>query len=144
MTTKITRLVRAWMVIIAFAASACGSPPDAPRRDSSPRADDPVECRVSLNTGDIAVALRITDSKVIRALVLDPLEKAVVDMKPEKYVVMGSVSVKRRDGSEDGFVLFSPWGHCKKGGKYLIADLSAFQKVLKDALKRADEHLVGP
>jgi hypothetical protein len=93
-----------------------------------------VECRISLGREGLTLDLRITDRKLIKKLIEEPLKKARTDPDPAKYKVLGSVILKKKDGSEDRFVFFSPWGRYKVGEKYLIADFSGLKKAFKEAI----------
>lgn len=100
-----------------------------------------VECRISLDLGGgIAAELRLTDANLIKDLFLEPLRKARPDPERTKYKVLGSVSVKKKDGSEESFVLFRPWGRIQ-GEKLLIVDLSGLRKLLKESLSQAADLL---
>lgn len=102
-----------------------------------------VECRISLDIGSRTqfVVLRITDPDLIRKLIEDPLRKARPDPNPARYEILGSVKLENKDGTDDGFVFFCPWGRCKVGDKYLIADFSALRKEFKEAIDRAKKNL---
>jgi hypothetical protein len=100
-----------------------------------------VECRISLEAGsvDLTLDLRITERKLIKKLVEDPLSKARPDPDPAKYKVGGSVILKYKDGSEGRFVFFHPWGRYKMGDKYMVADFSGIQKEFKKAIANVKE-----
>ncbi len=50
----------------------------------------------------------ITDQKLVNQLIEQPLKSAKADPRPAEYVIIGSVNMKRKDGSYDGLFLFAP------------------------------------
>ena len=119
-------------------------PPDAgifawqeANRGKADQVNSVVECTISLGLHPTYVELRIADQKQIKEIVQDPLEKARLDPDPAKYKVLGSVSMKRNDGSEYRCTLFSPWGRFSRDRKIYIADFSAMRKALKESLTDA-------
>jgi hypothetical protein len=96
-----------------------------------------VECRVKLgNPNDpIGLEMRISDAKLIQRAVLDPLAAAKADPKPAEYKLLGQVTILRKDGSEEGFVLFSPWRRVSSKGKYLIVDFTELRKACRTAVE---------
>lgn len=75
--------------------------------------------------------LRITDPKLIRELLEEPLRQATINPKPARYVPFASLTIEYKGGSTDGMVLFLPWGHYKYNEKYLTTDFSTLRKELK-------------
>lgn len=104
------------------------------------------ECRVSLELGgpQSTVDWRSRDTKRMKELFLDPLAKAKRDPMPAAYVIIGSITMTREDGSKEHFYLFTPLGHIKRARDeaYLIADLAplytAFKKALKDGIEEVE------
>jgi hypothetical protein len=96
-----------------------------------------VECRISLGREGLTLDLRITNRKLIKKLIEEPLGKARKDPDPARYQVLGTVLLKKKDGSEDRFVIFQPWGRYKVGDRYMIADFSGLKKAFKEAIARS-------
>ena len=145
------------LIVLAFACSAvvCEHEVrgDVPKEDEPEtdvffgKNDSPVkECRVSLELGgpDSTVDWRIRDVKRLKELFLNPLANATRDPMPAAYVIMGTITVTRKDGSTEHFYVFSPQGYIKRARDeaYLIADLdllfAAFTQALKDGIKTAE------
>ena len=49
--------------------------------------------------------------------------------------------LKRRDGTQDVYGLFHPWGNFKHKDNYLIADFSGLKMVLKQSFTQANRYL---
>jgi hypothetical protein len=95
-----------------------------------------VECRVVFGEGSgPLVEVRITDSELIRFAVERPLANAKPDTVRAEWKVVVTVKLKRKDGSEDGIVLFSPWGYIKADGRAQVADLSLLKKTVRSMLE---------
>jgi len=95
-----------------------------------------VECRVSLEVNyKQTLVWRTRDNKVMKELILDPLANAKPDPQPARYEIWGSITITRKDGSEEVFILFHPWGRVKRGDAYLIADLDQLRAAFKEKLK---------
>jgi hypothetical protein len=131
-------VVSATMVaVLRFAASATGSTePELPNNAI-------VECSLSLGSGSLGkhVELRITDQKLLRDLIDEPLRKARVDPDPARYVPVCSVRLVFKDGSRDGFVMFEPWGHYKRKNNYMIAQFDKLKMEFKRSLDQASAEL---
>jgi hypothetical protein len=98
-----------------------------------------VDCRVSLDLNFTQfLEWRITDPKLVKKLIEDPLKNARPDPRPAKYVIIGSMHFKRKGGAEDAVALFRPWGRYKVEKKYRIADFSGIQEAFKKAIASAD------
>jgi hypothetical protein len=52
----------------------------------------------------------------------------------------GAVSLKRKDGTLDYYVLFTPWGYIKHNNSYPVSDLGGLRKALLDEVER--HHLI--
>src|SRR5262249_46048411 len=50
-------------------------------------------------------------------------------------------TLRKKDQSEQVFILFHPWGRYKHGDKYLITDFSALQKAFSESIVRAQRYL---
>jgi hypothetical protein len=125
------------LVSLACAMSVRGDEPEG-RVFFEKKNSEAVDCRVSLHLGyKHTVEWQTRDSKVMKELILDPLANARPDLKPARYEIRGSITITRKDGSEEVFILFDPWGHVKRGNVYLIADLRRLPAALKEALKDA-------
>jgi hypothetical protein len=70
---------------------------------------------------------------------VNPLKKAKPDTNPAKYMVLGDMHVTFDDGSEEGAVLFLPWGHYKSNGKYMVADFGPLQQYAQSAISMAKD-----
>jgi hypothetical protein len=101
------------------------------------------ECRISLDLGAKGrfLELRITEPSLIKELVEDPLNRGQADPDPARYVVKGSIVFKRKDGSQEGLVLFHPWGRYKLADKYFITDFSLIQQAFQQSISQAQQHL---
>jgi hypothetical protein len=96
------------------------------------------KCCITLYRGfHQALDWRTKDVKLMKDLFLNSLENAKPDPKPAAYEILGLVTVTRKDGSEEVFIVFLPWGHLKRENAYLIADLGRLRSALKEDLKRA-------
>src|SRR5438552_17894283 len=101
-----------------------------------------VDCSASLDMGGgTFVELRLTKANLIKELIEEPLRKASPDPHPKDYKINGLVRIKKKNGSEDSFVLFRPWGRLKIHEKYVIADLNGIQKLFKKSLTRGADRL---
>jgi hypothetical protein len=140
------KLVRSLSLLVLFAVT-----PTLPTRSTArpvdkaqaPEKKEIVECRVSLDIGsdeNLRLDLRITERKLIKKLLENPLSKARPDPKPSAYKIRGSVILKYKDGSEVRFVFFQPWGRYKVRDKYMIADFSGIQKAFKKAIANVKEY----
>jgi hypothetical protein len=96
-----------------------------------------VECVVSLETSKDGcyIQLRLTDPDMIKQLVEDPLDKARVEQQKAAYVVVGMITMKRKDGATDGANLYGPWGKVGRGKKLYTADLQALRKQILESLE---------
>lgn len=108
----------------------------------APEKKEIVACRISLGDvgeGDgMTLDLRITERKFIKQLIEGPLRTARPDPDPDRYKILGSVTLRYKGGSEGRFILFRPWGRYKVGDKYMIADFSGIQKAFKKAIANAE------
>jgi hypothetical protein len=97
------------------------------------------EARVRLAltyTEDSFVEVLIRDKKVLSKEILVPLKKAKIDPQPGAYIVVGLLSVKRKDGSVIHYHLYSPWGNFSDAqGKYYIADFRSLLETLRKAMR---------
>src|SRR5215208_3364005 len=93
----------------------------APAEPKAAHPNPVVECRVRFGSTDdgVALELRITEAALIRRLVEEPLAAAKADPERAEWIVLGTVSLRRKDGNGEGFVLFSPLGKIKQNGAYL-------------------------
>jgi hypothetical protein len=114
---------------------------DGKKAEEGPRRVDGktvVEARVRLGLGyteDMFVELLIRDKKVLNEEILVPLEKAKADPQPAKYIVVGTLSVKRHDGSVAYYWLYSPWGcFSNEKDKYYMADFQRLLGTLRKAM----------
>jgi hypothetical protein len=72
--------------------------------------------------------MHITDPVLIHKLVEEPISKSVLDPKPARYEVLGTLSIEYQDGSRDVLWVFIPWGHYKRDEQYRVADFSPLAK----------------
>lgn len=101
------------------------------------------ECRVQLGipSDRVNLELTITDRELIRRLIESPLELANENAHPARYVVIGTVEIRRRDGTKDRIALFEPWGHFKHGEKYMTTDFCELKKAFKVAVAETAVYL---
>jgi hypothetical protein len=85
--------------------------------------------------------LRITEPSLIKELVEEPLNRGQSDPAPARYVIKGSIVLKRKDGSQEGLALFHPWGRYKMADKYFITDLSPIQQAFQQSISQAQQYL---
>jgi hypothetical protein len=130
-------------VVLAVATLAAELVAQTPPASSSADTKDKSigEARVALyvRNGTNTVELRLTDTLLIKRIFEEPLSKATPDVNPKSYVLVGSLILKRKDGSEEAAALFHPLGKVKIRDKYVNVDLSEFRKVVKDAIAEANE-----
>ncbi len=107
------------------------------------KSSEVVQCRVTLflDPSFNSVEWRTRNVRLIKEAILDPLLSAKPDPRPARYVVQGSLTITRSDGSKETFTLFLPWGRIKRGDKYLIADLSKLPILLKGKVNEVIERL---
>jgi hypothetical protein len=80
-------------------------------------------------------------SKLAKELIDDALEKAKIDEHPAFYEVMGSLFMRKEDGTTKRFVLFHPWGHYKDMNSYKIADFAKLSRRLRKDMASISEGL---
>jgi hypothetical protein len=138
---KLKKLLNSLMLILLMCC-ACTNHPEKVTIDSNgkkwkAKSDIEVEAYVMLipnNTDKISAGIRITDETLIDDLILSPINDSKIDHDPAAYIVLGSISLKHRDGSMSYFTLYLPWGHISKDKEYYIADLSKLKATMKKAL----------
>lgn len=88
-------------------------------------------------------SLEITDLQEIQRVLSSPLKHATNDEQPARYEIIGTIVLVYDDGTEEGILLFLPWGHFKYGTNYFEADLSElksrFAQMLGPNLKKLAE-----
>ena len=130
------------LILILFMCLACTNHPEKVTIDNNGkkvnnRNGTKAEAYVMLAlnyTDEISAGIRITDETLIDDLILSPINDSKIDNNPAAYILLGSISLKHRDGSMTYFALYSPWGHISKDHKYYIADLSKLKATMKKAL----------
>jgi hypothetical protein len=125
------------LVALLFCVASCGRA-STPTSQGKPTAT--AYCDVLIyNSEETELILRVKQKERIAELVTEPLSKAVQDKNPAAYVVMGTLTLHKDDGSEEMVNIFRPWGHIKKGDAYFVCELDRLRELLKDTLKRASE-----
>jgi len=114
-----------------------GSFPRDKDRGKADKDDGIVECTISIDLGRSFVELRIVDQKLNRELVQNPIANARRDVDPAKYKVLGSISMKTKDGLQSHLALFDPWGRFSRDRKIYIADFNALGRHMKESLAHA-------
>jgi hypothetical protein len=123
---------------VALVLPSPGSPDSPPPQPGGEKATNPaVECRVALNPNDsqIHLELVITDERLFRTLVEEPLKAARKEPLGSKHIQLGNLSLKRKDGRIENFGLFTRWGRVYQGEKWLLADLDGLRKEFQKAVK---------
>ena len=105
-----------------------------------------VVARVEIGPVDDKGALEfvIRDKELIADIVIAPINEAIDDPAPKFYTYVGAIVLQYSDGSTEELSLFRPFGHFKRGHKYLIADLSALKKRLEAYIGLASHFLPAP
>ena len=91
-----------------------------------PQEQEVVEASVMMVT-DYSDRIRVgihlcEDKKLIDDLILAPIRNAKTDPEPAKYIYVGGLVVKNKDGSETCYALYEPWGHFSRENNYYITD----------------------
>jgi hypothetical protein len=122
-------LVNGLIVLVALSAAA--------RADPRPSKPNPiVEARVRLGNRPPGVELElvITDAKLLKSLVEEPLAAAKPTSRSDS-ISLGFVRFRRKDGTEGGFNLFVPWGRTGYDGSELTTDLTGLRKAFRDKVE---------
>lgn len=131
-------VLAALLLVVAFAAFFLAWALSGPR--PGPDLSKPIrEIRVSLWEGQ--GEMRITDPELVRQLVVEPLRRAEPDRNPADYVVVGGLTLEYADGTQDGIILFLPWGRFKYGDSYGIADFQPLEAETRRSLPQAPRSL---
>jgi hypothetical protein len=102
------------------------------------------QCKISFNNEtQLSLEIGIPDPKLVRELVVEPLENAKRDPRPARYEVVGNLSVENGNGSNEHIALFLPWGHIKRGDVYSIADLTKLRQHIQKTLGATSKRLGG-
>jgi hypothetical protein len=85
---------------------------------------------------DVCVGIYINSTKLIDSAILSPIKNAKIDPTPAKYVILGGIVLKHKNGSETTYTLFDPWGNYQIDGKDYIANFKELGDVVKDSLAK--------
>jgi WD40 repeat protein len=81
--------------------------------------------------------LLLTDPRLIERLCLQPLASAKERPKPSSPSTLGTLNLKYGDGTIEMIELLVPFGHIRRGGRVLVADLDPLRKHVKVAAESA-------
>ncbi len=124
--------------LILSAAPGCGRSPNAlalAAREKTTR--QPVELRIAIHGPDGRVEFSVREPRLIHGLCLRPLDAAKESREPADRTILGILGLRYGDGTSEDIDLLAPYGHVRRGGRVLVADLSGLRKYLDVAARSA-------
>ena len=119
-------------------AAGCGrSPKTPPIAPPEKTARQPVELRITIHGPDGRVEFSVREPRLIQELCLRPLDAAKAGQEPASRTTLGALTLRYGDGTSEDIDLRAPYGHVRRRGRILIADLSGLRKYLDVATRSA-------
>jgi WD40 repeat protein len=123
---------------ILSTAPGCGRSANAPALAAQEKTTrQPIELRIAINGPDVRVEFSVKESRLIQGLCLRPLDAAKESREPADRTILGTLKLRYGDGTSEDIDLHAPYGHVRRGGRVLIADLSGLRKYLDVAARSA-------
>ena len=97
----------------------------------------PSELCISITGPDGRLELLLNDPRLIVRLCLQPLASAREERGPSSHNTRGTLKLRYNDGTSEVIDLLVPFGHVRRGGHVLVADLDALKKHMEVAAKSA-------
>ena len=97
----------------------------------------PSELLISIAGPDGRLELLLTEPRLIVRLCLQPLASAKEGREHASHNTLGALKLKYSDGTSEVIDLLVPFGHVRRGGRVLAADLEAMKKYMEVAAKSA-------
>jgi WD40 repeat protein len=137
-----TRYSFATYCLIGSIASGCGRPPQRLTIASEKAMDrQPIELRILINGPDGRADFSVKELRLIRELCLQALDSASEVKEPGNPTKLGVLRLRYGDGTGEDIDLVAPFGHVRRRGRILIADLGGLRKHLDVAARSAFDFL---